>query len=250
MNTTSRFSDRVENYVKYRPHYPTQILDFLRTTIHFSPSKTVADIGSGTGISTKLFLDNGNKVYGIEPNKEMRLRGEEVLKEHKQFISVDGTAEHTGLPAQSVDLIVAGQAFHWFNAEEAKVEFKRIAKPSAHAIIIWNERLINSPFEIAYENLLLEWGTDYATIDHRNVSEQQLQAFYAPELFQIAFFPNQQTFDFEGLKGRLLSCSYVPNEQQAGFEQMITQLTNLFKTFQINNKVKFDYATKVYVGKI
>src|SRR5580693_7525844 len=160
-NSTTRFSDRVEDYVKYRPHYPEIILSYLRDLYTFGPSWVVADIGSGTGISTELFLRFGNKVFAVEPNREMRLKAEELLAGYPGFVSVDGTAEATGLAAASVDLIVAGQAFHWFDPVKTRTEFVRIGRPGAVvgaaaragavAALIWNERLILSDFEREYE---------------------------------------------------------------------------------------------------
>src|SRR5579863_1256797 len=114
-NSTTRFSDRVEDYVKYRPHYPKKILSYLQDRYAFGPGWVVADIGSGTGISTELFLRFGNNVFAVEPNLEMRSKAEELLAAHPGFRSVEGTAEATGLPGSSIDLIVAGQAFHWFD---------------------------------------------------------------------------------------------------------------------------------------
>jgi ubiquinone/menaquinone biosynthesis C-methylase UbiE len=127
-DSTKRFSNRVENYVKYRPHYPQEIINFLSEEIGLNSEKTIADIGSGTGISAELFLENGNKVYGIEPNKEMREAAEIYLEKYKYFISVNGTAEDTLLENDSMDIVLAGQAFHWFDVEKAKKEFKRILK--------------------------------------------------------------------------------------------------------------------------
>ena len=140
-NSTTRFSDRVEDYVKYRPHYPVAVLTYLQATYSFSSSWVVADIGSGTGISTELFLAAGNRVDAVEPNREMRRKAEELLSGHPGFVSIDGTAEATGLPEASVDLIVAGQAFHWFEPVATRREFVRIARPGAVAALIWTQRI-------------------------------------------------------------------------------------------------------------
>src|SRR5438552_226529 len=125
-NSTTRFSNRVEQYVKYRPSYPKEIIPFLENTIDLNPSFVIADIGSGTGISSKIFLANGNTVYAVEPNNEMRNKAEELLWQYDSFISINGTAEQTTLADTSADMIVAGQAFHWFDAVKAKIEFRRI----------------------------------------------------------------------------------------------------------------------------
>ena len=130
LDSTKRFSDRVADYVKYRPSYPHELIDFLESNAFLTESSVIADIGSGTGLLTKLFLDRGYEVYGIEPNKEMREAGEDFLKEYDKFRSVNGTSEKTTISDHSVDLITAGQAYHWFDIEKTAVEFKRILKNS------------------------------------------------------------------------------------------------------------------------
>src|ERR1700743_465181 len=211
-NSTTRFSDRVEDYVKYRPHYPEEILAFLRQAYSFGPRWVVADIGSGTGISTELFLRAGNKVFAVEPTREMRCKAGELLAGYPEFVSVDGMAEETGLRSSSVDLIVAGQAFHWFDPVRTRKEFTRIAVQGALGALIWNERLILSDFERDYEELILAYAGDYATINHKNISADRIGEFFQPEPFHLQTFENEQRFDFDGLRGWLLSSSYIPKE--------------------------------------
>jgi SAM-dependent methyltransferase len=249
MDSKRRFSDRVEDYVKYRPHYPVALLEYLRAELGFDASRIVADIGSGTGISTELFLRNGNKVYAIEPNDAMRAKAEELLAGYTGFVSCNGTAEATGLPDASVDLIVAGQAFHWFDPIRARKEFARIARPGAYAALVWNERLVLSDFEKEYEELILHAGGDYKTINHKNIADLEIGAFFHPEAFVLRIFDNEQVFDLEGLKGRLLSSSYIPKEG-AGYDKMIRDLEALFARHQTGGKVRVGYETKLYTGRI
>jgi SAM-dependent methyltransferase len=246
-NSTTRFSDRVEDYVKYRPHYPEVILSYLRDHYGFGPGWVVADIGSGTGISTELFLRFGNKVFAVEPNREMRLKAEELLAGYPDFVSVDGTAEATGLADSSVDLIVAGQAFHWFDPAGTRTEFVRIARRVAAAALIWNERLILSDFEQEYEELILEYAGDYKTINHKNITDKQIGDFFRPQTFQLRVFENEQRFDFDGLKGRLLSSSYIPKEG-ATYVVMLVALKALFDRHALDGQVRVGYETKVYTG--
>ena len=248
-NSTTRFSDRVEDYVKYRPHYPAAVIAYLQETYSFLPDWVVADIGSGTGISTELFLDFGNRVYAVEPNAEMRSKAEELLSAEVGFASIDGTAETTGLPDSSVDLIVAGQAFHWFDPAATRREFVRIARPGAVVALIWNERLMLSDFEQEYEALILEYAGDYKTINHKNITDQQFAAFFHPQAFVLAVFDNEQVFDFDGLKGRLLSSSYIP-KQGEGHDAMMKALTALFERHQTGGRVRVGYETKLYTGVI
>jgi SAM-dependent methyltransferase len=246
-NSTTRFSGRVEDYVKYRPHYPEIILSYLQDLYTFGPGWVVADIGSGTGISTELFLRFGNAVIAVEPNREMRSKAEELLAGYPGFVSVDGTAEATGLENSSVDLIVAGQAFHWFDPVRTRMEFTRIARPGAVVALIWNERLILSDFEREYEELILHFAGDYNAINHKNITDAQLGDFFHPRSFVLRSFGNEQRFDFDGLKGRLLSSSYIPKEGP-GFAAMIDALKELFMRHAAGGQVRVGYETKVYTG--
>jgi len=250
-NSTTRFSDRVEDYVKYRPHYPAAVISYLREVYQFNSEWVVADIGSGTGISTRMFLRNdnwaGNRVYAVEPNLAMRTKAEELLRGVPGFVSVDGTAEATGLPDAAADLIVAGQAFHWFDPVAARAEFVRIGKPGACVALIWNERLVVSDFEKEYEGLILEYAGDYKTTNHRNITDLEIGEFFKPQTFLMKSFDNEQLFDFEGLKGRLLSSSYVPKEGEV-FGAMIGALGRLFSRHQSGGRVRVGYETKLYTA--
>ena len=243
-NSTTRFSDRVEDYVRFRPHYPEAVTDYLRSTCQLIPGWVIADIGSGTGISAELFIRNGNRVFGVEPNREMREKAEELL-EGANFISIDGTAEATALPDASIDLIVAGQAFHWFDPVKSRAEFTRILRPGGIVALIWNERLIATPFEMEYEALILRYASDYNAINHKNISDEQFDRFFHPATYTLAIFPNEQWFDFDGLKGRLLSSSYIPKE---GNEALMSALRELFDHHAADGHVRVGYDTKVYSG--
>lgn len=247
-NSTTRFSNRVENYVKYRPGYPEEIVPWLQTHYELPASKVIADIGSGTGISAELFLKNGYAVSGIEPNAPMREMSEQLLKDYPRFKAIDGTAEATALPDQSVDAIVAGQAFHWFDAGKTKAEFLRILKPVGLVILIWNERLTNSSFEKEYDQLIINHSKDYVQVDHRNINTENIQAFFHPQNCHLQIFPNQQVFDFEGLKGRLLSSSYMPIEGEDGYKAVTDDLKALFNKYNKGGLITIHYDTKLYSG--
>lgn len=247
-NSTTRFSNRVENYVKYRPGYPEDIITWLQSHYEFPPSKVIADIGSGTGISAELFLKNRYTVFGIEPNAPMRTMSEHLLKDYTNFKALNGTAEATTLPDQSIDVIIAGQAFHWFDADKTKPEFLRILKPGGLVILIWNERLTHSPFEEAYDQLIIRHGKDYVKVDHRNIDKENIEHFFQPHKCRLKVFPNQQVFDFEGLNGRLLSSSYMPAGGDEGYVAMIDDLQKLFNKFHSNGFITIHYDTKLYAG--
>ncbi len=247
---TTRFTDRVANYVKYRPRYPQAIVGFLREACALTESSVVADVGSGTGFLAELFLENGNTVFGIEPNDAMREAGEGYLAAFPRFHSVAGTAEATTLPDQSVDFVAAGQAFHWFDSERARAEFARILRPEGWVALVWNGREAGTPFLDGYEALLQRYATDYTEVDHHRFDEARLRPFFAEGSFHEAHFPNRQDFDFDGLKGRLLSSSYAPAEGHPRHEPMLDALQELFDAHQEGGQVAFLYDTVVYYGHV
>lgn len=250
MKNTDRFSDRVENYIKYRPGYPQEVLTWLKGKVGFSSDTIIADIGSGTGISAEMFLRNGNKVYAVEPNLEMREAADKLLEGYAGYASVNGTSEATTLPDHSVDLIVAAQAFHWFDRKAFKKECGRIGRVGAHCVLMWNERKVESDFEKAYEDLLIRYATDYQQVDHRNIREKDLVDFFSPHPVMSVTLYNEQVFDYEGVKGRLLSSSYAPNVGEPNFDPMISYLREIFDRYQKDNHVSFSYDCNLFAGKI
>ena len=249
LTPTERFSNRVADYIRYRPGYPPEVVECLRRNCGLQAEWAVADIGCGTGLLAKVFLENGNRVFGIEPNAAMRAAGEEFLRDYPQFTSLDGSAEATGLPADGVDLVAAGQAFHWFDRRRARVEFARILRPSGWVALIWNERLTSSPFLSDYEQLLHRYSRDYSRVDHRNVDEAVLAEFFHPGRFRQEVFFMRQQFDWQGVQGRWLSSSYVPAAGQPGHEEMRRELEAIFRRYQQDGLVDWEYKTRVYYGK-
>ena len=249
IDSTQRFSSRVENYIKYRPGYPAAILDLLKEKWGLTCDSVVADIGSGTGILTELFLRNGNRVFAVEPNREMREAAERRLGQYPDLMSVSGTAETSALKDQSVDFITAGQAFHWFDRQKSRKEFLRILQPGGWTVLIWNERVMASPFARAYEHLLRTYGTDYEEVNHKHTDAKVLGPFFGVNGYERADFPNRQVFDWEGLKGRLLSSSYAPEPGHPRHVPMLEELSGLFSKYQSAGKVVFEYDTLVYYGQ-
>lgn len=252
IEVTHRFADRVDNYVKYRPHYPKGMLDFLLSQNIITSNSVIADIGSGTGISTEPFLKLNLKVFGVEPNKEMREAAEKILSSFGNFTSVNASAEHTTLEDHSVDVIVAGQAFHWFDKEETKKEFKRILKPNGFVVLLWNDRRTNSTdFLRSYEDFLQACAIDYKQVNHKNTQDKKIfDAFFGEGKYNEKWFYNFQDVDLTGLKGRVLSSSYMPNEGHKDYEHMMYCLKKVFARYQQNNLVRLDYDTKIYYGPL
>jgi SAM-dependent methyltransferase len=250
-DSVKRFSSRVEYYIKYRPRYPHELIDFLKENLGLSSSTVIADVGSGPGVLSEMFLKNGNPVFGVEPNKEMREAAENLLKDYPGFRSIQGSAESTTLAPESVDLITAAQAFHWFDSQKSRAEFLRILKPGGWVVLVWNNRRIDStPFLEAYEGFLCDCGIDYQEVNHRNVDEKALNQFFGVGAYRVKVFDNAQAFDYESLRGRVLSSSYMPMEGHAGYEPMLTELRKIFDEHQRDGKVVFEYDTEMYYGRI
>jgi SAM-dependent methyltransferase len=247
---TLRFSSRVENYVRFRPGYPAAILDLLRTECGLTLESRVADIASGTGIFTRMLLENGNPVYAVEPNQEMRHAAERLLAAYPNFVSVNGTAEATSLAEHSLDLVTAAQAAHWFDRVRARGEFARILKPGGWLVFLWNERRTDAtPFLQAYEQLLLAYGTDYQQVRHERTTDA-IDSFFDPAPCKEKDFAMQQEFDYASLEGRLLSSSYAPLATDPGYESMLRELRRIFDAHASNGRILMSYTTRVYYGHL
>jgi ubiquinone/menaquinone biosynthesis C-methylase UbiE len=249
-DATQRFSSRVDNYVRYRPGYPPEVLDLLKKECGLTSESVVADIASGTGIWTRRLLLNGNPVFGVEPNAEMRKAGEEFLKSYARFTSAAGTAEETTLADHSVNLVTAAQAAHWFDRPRARREFVRILKPGGWVALLWNERLTDStPFLRAYEQMLLEYGTDYKEVRHEKTTAE-IKDFFAPAAFRERVFQSEQILDYEGMEGRLLSSSYTPQPGDKNYQPMLKAMRRIFDEHEVNGRVGLEYDTRVFYGTL
>lgn len=251
MDNTQRFTNRVDTYVKYRPSYPKEAIDYLYEDVGFTSSSTVADIGAGTGIFSKLLLERGSNIVAVEPNQAMREAARSSLDGYANFSTTAGSAEHTKLADRSVDFIICAQAFHWFDRAAAQLEFRRILKPGGKAVLVWNSRLTQgTPFLVEYEQLLHTFGTDYVEVNHRNISPEALSLFFKGGSLHEGRFQNRQLFDFEGLSGRLLSSSYSPAPGHPNHEPMMAELRQLFDRSEQDGTVSFDYETEVFWGEV
>jgi len=249
-NPTQRFSSRVENYVRYRPGYPTDVLELLKRECGLTPESVIADIASGTGIFTRMLAENGNHVFGVEPNDEMRRAGEQFLRSCSRFTSIAGTAEATALHDHSVDIVTAAQAAHWFDREKARREFVRILKPGGWSVLLWNERRTDStPFLREYEQLLLTYGTDYQEVRHERTTAE-IADFFTPSPFRVHRLEMRQEVDYAGLEGRLLSSSYTPGPEHANYQSMLRELRRIFDAHRVHDRVSLEYNTLVYYGQL
>jgi SAM-dependent methyltransferase len=248
---TKRFSSRVNNYVKYRPRYPQEVIGALRNECGLTSNSLVADIGSGTGFLTELFLQNGNPVFAVEPNPEMRAASEKLLGKYTGFHSVAGRAENTTLENKSVDFVVSGQAFHWFDRQATRNEFLRILRSDGWVMIVWNERVTQaSPFLADYEQLIRQYAPDYALVDYRKIYRESLSDFYGERGYQSKTFRYRQQFDLAGVRGRLLSSSYTPEQGHPNHEPMLAELQKIYRSHEVDGQVEFEYTTHMYYGRL
>jgi SAM-dependent methyltransferase len=247
---TERFSDRVDDYVRYRPGYPDEVVPVLERELGIRAGATrVVDIGSGTGISAELFVRRGYTVIGVEPNEAMRAASTKRFAGQPLFRTIAGSAEATTLPDGSADLVVAAQAFHWFDRARARPEIARILAPGGALALVWNDRHTSTtPFLRGYEDALRSWSIDYAKVNHQNLSPDEVTAFFGPGGCLVRTFEHHQDFDWEGLLGRAMSSSYVPLPGQPGHGELVARLRDLFDAHATNGLIRFEYDTKLYFG--
>jgi Methylase involved in ubiquinone/menaquinone biosynthesis len=249
LHSTARFSDRVDDYVRYRPDYPPALIEWLQREQGVDANWRVADVGAGTGISSKMFLDAGYRVTAVEPNAPMRTAAERWLQAYENFDAIDGRADATGLPDASVDLVTVAQAFHWFDQEATQREFARILRPRGLAAIWWNSRrLTGTRFLEGYEALLQKFGTDYASVAERYADDARMRAWFGVGFRGSARFEHAQRLDFEALRGRLMSSSYAPQAGNPQHEPMLHALRELFDSCAEHGTVSFDYDTRIFAG--
>jgi len=251
VNIKQSFSNKVNDYVKYRPTYPSEAIDYLYDTVHINRNSTVADIGAGTGKLLKLLIERGTPIIAVEPDEEMRAASKQLLGNEPNFCAVAGSAEKTGLDNHSVDFIVCAQAFHWFDRNVTKVEFKRILREGGKVILIWNTRqTTGTPFLEGLERLLHNYGIDYAEVNHKNITEDELRSFYKENTMVKSVFKLQQLLEYGGLLGRVLSSSYTPMPDHPNYRLMVQELERLFEHYEENGKVALQYETELYFGEI
>ncbi|KAF1017388.1 MAG: putative methyltransferase [Stenotrophomonas maltophilia] len=251
-DSTERFSSRVEDYVRYRPGYPPGLLHWLHGEMAVPTETLVADIGAGTGISSRLFLAAGHPLVAVEPNAAMRAAAEQWLApQYLRFRAVDGRAEATGLADASVGLVSAAQAFHWFDTVAVRREWQRILQRGGLALVYWNSRVLTgSAFQHGYEQLLLDYGTDYSVVAERYQDDASMRAWFGIGLRGELQLPNVQALDFDALRGRLLSSSYAPQAGRPRHAAMIDALHALFDAHAVDGQVAFEHQTRAFLGTL
>jgi len=246
--STERFSDRVADYVNYRPSYPLEVVDTLISECGLNSQSTIADIGSGTGIFSRLLLDKNFHVAGVEPNEGMRGAAEQQLSSYSKFTSSGGQSEHTGLADHSIDLITSAQAFHWFKRDETRQEFVRVLKPGGQVALIWNQHKLEQSFQKEYDAILREFATDYNSVNHMNISYEDIAGFFSPNKVLTFEFENTQIFDLVGFLGRMQSSSYTPAASTREHAMLVQAARDLFGRYECGGEVRFEYVTRLYLA--
>ncbi len=255
LSATERFSDRADAYVRGRPSYPQVIVERLQKVGALKRGQTVVDVGVGTGLSAEPFLRSGYTVIGVEPNEAMRIAGDQQLHEYVNkggtYRSVAGTAEATTLPDDAADLVIAGQAFHWFDAPRAASEARRILRPGGWVALIWNDRQsTGSAFLAGYEALLRTHGIDYAKVVHRHIDEKAIAQFFAPRQAAFAMFDNPRELDREDLLALAGSASYLPAPRDPQHAAMLLALNALFDAHVKSGTVQMMYRTRMHYAQV
>lgn len=246
----SRFLGRAENYDRYRPRYAPELFDYLHRVVSLKPTDAVADIAAGTGIFTEQMAAWGNRIYVVEPNEQMMAMAKNRLLGKPHCIFSSGTAEASGLAEGSIRLILAAQAFHWFDPQQTKEEFLRIGVEGAYTGIVWNKRRTDSSFERGYEDILQKYGTDYLKVSHSAIGLQEINAFFSPPLPEYEVFPHTDWLTLEALRGRIASYSFMPEPTSPAFEDVESAISRLFELNQMGGVVSLSYDTKLHLGQL
>jgi len=250
MDSKERFTDRVDDYRKYRPNYPEELIGVIKEICKLNDHSIVADIGSGTGIMTEIVLPHCRTVFAVEPNANMRIAAEQQYISNPKFVSVNGSAEETTLPSNSIDLIISAQAFHWFDRSLSKREFQRVLKREGWVVLVWNTRVIDGDaFHIELEEFLRRETPEYGKIHHKNIDIKTLAEFFSQKLIMFKELPNQQILDWDGMKGRFLSASYIPAPGQPNHEFIVDGLKKIFLKHQSDGTVTLKYVTEMYASR-
>jgi SAM-dependent methyltransferase len=251
VNPTGRFSGRVEAYRRYRPRYPREIIPLLREKCALTPESIVADIGAGTGMLAEIFLENGNRVVAVEPNAEMRGACEELTSRYSQLTCMDGTAENTHLADRSVDMIAVGRAFHWFDHEKCRPEFKRILRAGGWVVLAGlGPRRGKEPVHQEYQAILREHGIDYARLYDRYNVAGAVRKFFAGGRLEEAEFAGAEELSYDGLEGHTLSLSVTPQPDHPGFPAMREALKSYFDKYQQGGAMRLPTNCHIYMGQL
>jgi len=250
-DTIHRFDERAADYNRFRPSYPVEMISFFTSELGLNPGDVLVDVGAGTGKLTHLLLENGNQVYAVEPNDQMRAIADALLFHYEGYRSIPGTAESTNIPDNTADFVFTAQAFHWFDVERIREEFRRILKGKSLVVLIWNVRNTHdSVFLKEYDIILRTFSSEYAARERNKIEHNKIERVYGPQGYETAYFPHSQTLSEEGLIGRVVSNTYTPSPGDGNFKELLAAVRALYDEFQENGKVQIDYTTNVIYGAV
>lgn len=249
-----RFTGKADIYKKYRSSYPKELIDYLYSKSGVCKDSVIADIGSGTGIFSRLFLERGSHVYCVEPNDDMRRIAENDLggvAGFMNFTSIKATAENTGLQNGSVDFVTAAQAFHWFDMVAFKSECIRILKNGGKVILVWNTRDYESELIKRDYSIRKEYCIDTKGLGITDIPEDS-NDFYSDNICEERIFKNNLSLSREAYVGMNLSRSYSPREDKNPDEYhgLVKELNRIFDDYNVNGIIHFPQFTKCYIGNI
>jgi SAM-dependent methyltransferase len=251
LETTSKFTGKAETYKKFRPDYPVDYINYIISYNNLEQDSVIADIGSGTGKLTKQLLDRSHKVIAVEPNDDMRSTAEKQLGGYKNFISVNGTAENTGIAGESIDLITVAQAFHWFDVQKFKMECIRILRPNKNVALVWNSRNFESQLVIDNAEVCKRICPLFTGFSGgKDEDSLELNSFFKGGKYDFKVFRYDLTYDLDGFLGRNLSASYAPKETDETYREFVKELTELFERYSKSGKIIVPNLTKSYIGKV
>lgn len=248
MDNTSRFDGRGDVYARGRPKYAEGLFDYMEHTLSIPAGSIFADVGSGTGIFAGQLLRRGYKVFAVEPNGDMRRRAEEALSGYGSFASVNGTADATNLPAQSVDHLSAAQAFHWFEPEAFRRECRRVVRPGGYVMLVYNFRDGNAPCTRALAELQRRYAPDFRGFSH-GMTEEKCAAFFGGNC-TVFRADNTQRYDQQGYIDRVLSSSHSPRAGDTGYEAYLSEVRAVFDAFSENGQLTVPADTVACIGRV
>jgi SAM-dependent methyltransferase len=247
MNPLCRFSDRAEDYAKYRPSYPEEAITAVLSGLGEPAHLTAADIGAGTGISARLLADRGLHVWAIEPNAAMQ----QAAIPHPRMTFQTGTAEETGLAEGSIDLVTCFQSFHWFEPIKSLTEFRRLLRSPGRLALIWNDRDQNDPFTAQYTQLI-RVASDQHPAEQRHIRTMEAESLVSSALFQNVRhlkFTYRQPVDLQALIGRVRSTSYLP-QTGAVYEQLVVDIAQLYEQWiKETGAIELVHRTNVFLAE-